>query len=109
MTNAYKLYHKTRNPASSSSAKRAKKIDFEHIHVVLKDIVGESEDKRQEFLASIKNFRPQQTIFEQQESPLQSVLTMETKRRAHLGIIEKVKLKKNRKKSQKSNNKRTQR
>jgi len=95
------LYHKTRNPASTASAKRAKKIDFEHVHVVLRDLVDESEERRQEFIASLKNFRPQQTIFEQQESPQNAILAMETKRRAHLDIIEKTKLK-NKEKNQKN-------
>jgi len=86
--NAYKLYNSTKTPASNSSIRRAHEINTLGHHRLLRDLIDETEYKRQEYLSQIKTFRPSQTIFEQQEAPEQTNLVMQAKRRSHtLAII----------------------
>ncbi|KAI1327521.1 ATP-dependent RNA helicase DBP10 [Xylariaceae sp. FL0255] len=65
---AEKLYLKTRNSASSQSARRAREITaskgFYQVHSLYGDDVGEAEDTRANMLAKISGFKPQETIFE---------------------------------------------
>ncbi|KAI8624559.1 ATP-dependent RNA helicase DBP10 [Xylariaceae sp. FL1651] len=65
---AEKLYLKTRNSASSQSARRARELvmskGFSQVHPIYGDELGEVEDSRAEMLAMISGFKPQETIFE---------------------------------------------
>ncbi|OTB08173.1 hypothetical protein M426DRAFT_202095 [Hypoxylon sp. CI-4A] len=65
---AEKLYLKTRNSASSQSARRARELvgtkGWTQLHPVFGDELGEAEDARAEMLAKISGFKPQETIFE---------------------------------------------
>ncbi|KAI0387851.1 ATP-dependent RNA helicase DBP10 [Hypomontagnella monticulosa] len=65
---AEKLYLKTRNSASSQSARRAREIvsskGWTQLHSIFGDELGEAEDTRAEMLAKISGFKPQETIFE---------------------------------------------
>ncbi|KAI1470678.1 ATP-dependent RNA helicase dbp10 [Daldinia caldariorum] len=65
---AEKLYMRTRNSASSQSARRAKEIvaskGWTQLHPIFGDELGEAEDARAEMLAKISGFKPQETIFE---------------------------------------------
>ncbi|KAI8963885.1 ATP-dependent RNA helicase dbp10 [Daldinia sp. FL1419] len=65
---AEKLYLRTRNSASSQSARRAKEIvtskGWMQLHPVFGNELGDAEDARAEMLAKISGFKPQETIFE---------------------------------------------
>ncbi|KAK6957726.1 ATP-dependent RNA helicase dbp10 [Daldinia eschscholtzii] len=65
---AEKLYLRTRNSASSQSARRAKEIvtskGWMQLHPIFGDELGDAEDARAEMLAKISGFKPQETIFE---------------------------------------------
>ncbi|KAI1210927.1 ATP-dependent RNA helicase DBP10 [Annulohypoxylon truncatum] len=65
---AEKLYLKTRNSASSQSARRAREIvaskGWTQLHAIFGDQLGDAEDARAEMLAKISGFKPQETIFE---------------------------------------------
>ncbi|KAI0888997.1 ATP-dependent RNA helicase DBP10 [Annulohypoxylon maeteangense] len=65
---AEKLYLRTRNSASSQSARRAREIvaskNWMQLHAIFGDQLGEAEDARAEMLAKISGFKPQETIFE---------------------------------------------
>ncbi|TRX96827.1 hypothetical protein FHL15_002133 [Xylaria flabelliformis] len=65
---AEKLYLKTRNSASSQSARRAREVvsskGFFQVHAIYGDDVSAVEDNRAEMLAKISGFKPQETIFE---------------------------------------------
>ena len=65
---AERLYVKTRNSASSQSAKRAREIVASKAWMQLHPLFGETTDDiefaRAEMLAKISGFRPQETIFE---------------------------------------------
>ncbi|KAI0840987.1 ATP-dependent RNA helicase DBP10 [Hypoxylon sp. FL0890] len=65
---AEKLYLKTRNSASSQSARRARELvsskGWTQLHPIFGDELGEAEDARAEMLAKISSFKPQETIFE---------------------------------------------
>ncbi|KAI2637134.1 ATP-dependent RNA helicase DBP10 [Hypomontagnella submonticulosa] len=65
---AEKLYLKTRNSASSQSARRAREIvsskGWTQLHPIFGDELGDAEDARAEMLAKISGFKPQETIFE---------------------------------------------
>ncbi|KAJ5194574.1 ATP-dependent RNA helicase dbp10 [Penicillium cinerascens] len=67
-TRGEKLYMRTRNAASIESAKRAKKVtsteDWSAIHVLFNDATSQMEAEREQMLARIGGFRPQETIFE---------------------------------------------
>lgn len=65
---AEKLYMRTRNSASSQSARRAKEVvaskGWMQLHPVFGDTLGDAENARAEMLAKISGFKPQETIFE---------------------------------------------
>ncbi|KAI0478952.1 ATP-dependent RNA helicase DBP10 [Xylariaceae sp. FL0804] len=65
---AEKLYLKTRNSASSQSARRAREVvaskGWSQVHPILGSEQGEAEDARAAMLAKISGFKPQETIFE---------------------------------------------
>jgi ATP-dependent RNA helicase DDX54/DBP10 len=63
-----KLYIKTRNSASSESAKRAKEVvaskGWMQLHPLFNDETNGAEQARIDMLARISSFRPQETVFE---------------------------------------------
>ncbi|MCJ1411624.1 ATP-dependent RNA helicase dbp10 [Ptychographa xylographoides] len=63
-----KLYLRTRNSASSESAKRAKDIvtskGWMELHPLFKDDTAHAEIEREKMLARVSGFRPQETVFE---------------------------------------------
>jgi ATP-dependent RNA helicase DDX54/DBP10 len=63
-----KLYLRTRNSASAESAKRAKEVvssdNWAAIHPLFNDKTSELENERENMLARIGGYRPQETIFE---------------------------------------------
>ncbi|KAK7511601.1 ATP-dependent RNA helicase dbp10 [Phyllosticta citriasiana] len=63
-----KLYMRTRNSASSESAKRAKEITsseaVSELNMLFNDEVDKAEVEREKMLARISGFRPAETIFE---------------------------------------------
>lgn len=65
---AEKLYIKTRNSASSQSAKRAREISaslgWMQLHQLFTKDAGSDEQARANMMAKISGFRPQETIFE---------------------------------------------
>ncbi|KAI1113461.1 ATP-dependent RNA helicase DBP10 [Nemania sp. NC0429] len=65
---AEKLYLKTRNSASSQSARRAREVvssrGFSQVHPIYGDEASVAEDNRADMLAKISGFKPQETIFE---------------------------------------------
>jgi ATP-dependent RNA helicase DDX54/DBP10 len=65
---AEKLYMRTRNSASSQSAKRAREVvsskAWVELHPVFGSDVGAMENSRTEMLARISGYRPPETIFE---------------------------------------------
>jgi len=65
ISNAYKLYHRTRPFASKESHKRSKGIaDTITLHPLLKDLVGTAEQQRLDMVASLSKFRPPETVLE---------------------------------------------
>ncbi|GAW25998.1 putative ATP-dependent RNA helicase DBP10 [Rosellinia necatrix] len=65
---AEKLYLKTRNSASSQSARRSREVvlskGFSQVHPIYGDDVSAVEDDRADMMAKISGFKPQETIFE---------------------------------------------
>lgn len=63
-----KLYLRTRNSASAESAKRSKEVvssnHWAEIHPLFNDAASEREVERENMLARIGGYRPQETIFE---------------------------------------------
>jgi ATP-dependent RNA helicase DDX54/DBP10 len=63
-----KLYIKTRNSASSESAKRAKEVvaskGWNQLHALFNNETNDAEQARIDMLARISGFRPQETVFE---------------------------------------------
>ncbi|MCJ1416089.1 ATP-dependent RNA helicase dbp10 [Xylographa parallela] len=63
-----KLYLRTRNSASSESAKRAKDIvtskGWMELHPLFNDDTDYAEIEREKMLARVSSFRPQETVFE---------------------------------------------
>jgi ATP-dependent RNA helicase DDX54/DBP10 len=63
-----KLYIKTRNSASSESAKRAKEVvaskGWMQLHPLFNSETNDAEQARIDMLARISGFRPQETVFE---------------------------------------------
>jgi ATP-dependent RNA helicase DDX54/DBP10 len=63
-----KLYIRTRNSASSESAKRAKEVvasrGWMQLHSLFNDETNDAEQARIDMLARISSFRPQETVFE---------------------------------------------
>ncbi|AEO66812.1 uncharacterized protein THITE_2115255 [Thermothielavioides terrestris NRRL 8126] len=65
---AEKLYMKTRNSASSQSAKRAREIiaskGWTQLHALFGESAANAEEARDSLLSKISSFKPQETIFE---------------------------------------------
>lgn len=65
---AEKLYLKTRNAASSESARRAKEATASRswmaLHPLFQDDINDAETERAKMLARVSGFRPQETVFE---------------------------------------------
>lgn len=65
---AEKLYMRTRNSASSSSAKRAREIinskPWTQLHALFGESAGVAEEAREGLLSKISSFKPQETVFE---------------------------------------------
>ncbi|KAK4236205.1 ATP-dependent RNA helicase dbp-10 [Achaetomium macrosporum] len=65
---AEKLYMKTRNSASSQSAKRAREIiaskGWTQLHALFGESAAHAEEARESLLSKISGFKPQETIFE---------------------------------------------
>ncbi|KUI56896.1 ATP-dependent RNA helicase DBP10 [Cytospora mali] len=65
---AEKLYIRTRNSASSQSAKRAKEVvvskGWNELHPLFGEFDDEAENARNDMLARIGNWKPKETIFE---------------------------------------------
>jgi ATP-dependent RNA helicase DDX54/DBP10 len=65
---AEKLYMKTRNSASSQSAKRAREIiaskGWTQLHALFGESASHAEEARESLLSKISGFKPQETIFE---------------------------------------------
>lgn len=63
-----RLYQKTRNIASSESAKRSKDItksqSWMELHPLFSDDTGSAEMEREKMLARVSGFRPLETVFE---------------------------------------------
>lgn len=63
-----RLYVKTRNSASSESAKRAKEVvsskGWNQLHALFNNDTNNAEQARIDMLARISGFRPQETVFE---------------------------------------------
>jgi ATP-dependent RNA helicase DDX54/DBP10 len=63
-----RLYVKTRNSASTESVKRSKELQGQsslgELCALFEDEVGEISSSRDDMLARLKNFRPQETVFE---------------------------------------------
>lgn len=63
-----RLYQKTRNAASSESAKRSKDItksqSWTELHPLFRDDTGSAEIEREKMLARVSGFRPLETVFE---------------------------------------------
>ncbi|KXX73091.1 ATP-dependent RNA helicase dbp-10 [Madurella mycetomatis] len=65
---AEKLYMKTRNSASSQSAKRAREVivskGWTQVHALFGESAADAEEARDSLLSKISGFKPQETIFE---------------------------------------------
>jgi len=65
---AEKLYMKTRNPASSQSAKRAREVivskGWGQLHAIFGEEAANEEQVRDNLLSKITGYKPQETIFE---------------------------------------------
>lgn len=68
MVKGERLYVKTRNSASSESAKRSKEVvaskGWSQVHPLFNGEVNDMEQARLDMLARISGFRPQETVFE---------------------------------------------
>eukprot|EP00898_Chlorokybus_atmophyticus_P008356 jgi/Chlat1/8521/Chrsp80S07813 len=89
---AYKLYCKSRPPASSESAQRARTLPRALLHPLFRERVGDG-TAALDFAAQLKSFRPQQTVFEAgiasvgSKRRLLQATVMKQKRQAHANII----------------------
>lgn len=67
-TKGEKLYQRTRNAASSESAKRAKQLvasqSWSELHPLFNEEADDMEAEREKMLARVAGFRPQESIFE---------------------------------------------
>ncbi|GLD92857.1 hypothetical protein PINS_up001436 [Pythium insidiosum] len=95
--NAYKMYTRTRADPSKLSIRRAKELHVTKIHpfFLAEYVQEESKAERVQYIESLQNFRPAQTIFEvstgahsiKKSAP--SVVMMQSKRKLHERIIQK--------------------
>jgi len=99
--NAYKQYHRTRVAPSPESVKRAKQLPQDALHPILahKGLVATDQMQAVDFVASLKRFRPPQTVLEMQHNDVGSrrrvstglgaVDVMKQKRAHHDELIQK--------------------
>jgi ATP-dependent RNA helicase DDX54/DBP10 len=90
ITNAYKLYCKSRPSPSSESTKRAKSVGDIHIavHPMFSSSCSEVEADQAKLLDAMKTYRPHTTIFEiNSTSRTQAFAVMKQKRQQHEGVI----------------------
>ncbi|XP_013383468.1 ATP-dependent RNA helicase DDX54 [Lingula anatina] len=88
--NAYKGYLRSRPPASSESIKRSKQIQEQHIgiHPLFRSADAELDNLRAKLLNSMKNYRPNTTIFEVNSTARsQAFGVMKEKREKHSKVI----------------------
>ncbi|DAZ99200.1 TPA: hypothetical protein N0F65_008233 [Lagenidium giganteum] len=95
--NAYKMYTRTRADPSKLSIRRAKELHVTKVHpfFLAEYVQDESKIEKVQYIESLQNFRPQQTIFEvatgthsvKKTSP--GVVMMQVKRKIHERIIQK--------------------
>jgi hypothetical protein len=72
--NAYKQYHRTRTAPSPESVKRAKQLPSDRLHPCLArfGVVAKDQIEAVDFIASLKKFRPPQTVLEMQHGDVGS-------------------------------------
>ena len=72
--NAYKQYHRTRAAPSPESVKRAKQLPSDGLHPCLArhGVVATEQVMAVDFIASLKKFRPPQTVLEMQHGDVGS-------------------------------------
>ena len=84
---AERQYVRTRNSASSESAKRARFVvlqdSWNELHPLFEDKGRSTDVEREQMLARIGGFRPQETIFEIGKKGDQSITTAVIKKRRH--------------------------
>ncbi|KAN0022200.1 hypothetical protein ACTFIU_004371 [Dictyostelium citrinum] len=87
--NAHKKYLSTRPGASHESNKRAKAMDKSRYHPMLNDQLNSNDQIRNDFIQSLKSFRPPQTVLEldARKNNVQ-VSIMKDKRKVHTNVIE---------------------
>ncbi|KAK5582119.1 hypothetical protein RB653_003702 [Dictyostelium firmibasis] len=87
--NAHKKYLSTRPGASHESNKRAKAMDKSRYHPMLNDQLNSNDQIRNDFIQSLKSFRPPQTVLEldARKNNVQ-VSIMKDKRKVHTNAIE---------------------
>jgi len=88
--NAHKKYLTNRPGASHESNKRAKALDKTQFHPALADKINDDEKIRNDFIQSLKTFRPPQTVLEMdsKKNNNTTVAIMKEKRKVHTGTIE---------------------
>ncbi|KAF2072582.1 hypothetical protein CYY_006105 [Polysphondylium violaceum] len=88
--NAHKKYITNRPGASHESNKRAKALDKTQYHPALTSIINDDEKIRNDFIQSLKAFRPPQTVLEMdsKKNNNTTVTIMKEKRKVHSGTIE---------------------
>ncbi|KAM9973425.1 hypothetical protein ACTFIW_010514 [Dictyostelium discoideum] len=87
--NAHKKYLSTRPGASHESNKRAKLMDKSKYHPMLSEHLNSNDQIRNDFIQSLKSFRPPQTVLEldARKNNVQ-VSIMKDKRKVHTNVIE---------------------
>jgi len=93
VSNALKVYNKTKKSASNASSERAKELRFNNFfHPLFAGSVASEEIDRINMVTSLKAFRPPQTVFEIKAikiDNLQTATAMNNKRILHTEVIEK--------------------
>lgn len=94
--NAYKMYTRTRADPSKLSIKRAKELLVKKVHPLFQEEYMRSEEQanKAEYIESLLNFRPPQTIFEiasgahSVKKTAPAVVMMASKRKLHEKVIQ---------------------
>lgn len=94
--NAYKMYTRTRSDPSKLSIKRAKELLVKKVHPLFQEEYTRSSEQanKAEYIESLQNFRPPQTIFEisagthSVKKTAPAVVMMASKRKLHEKIIQ---------------------
>ncbi|EGG14100.1 putative RNA helicase [Cavenderia fasciculata] len=85
--NAHGKYVRTRPGASHESNKRAKGLDKSQYHPLMYNFINSNEAVRNDFVQSLKAFRPNQTVFEMTGKKSSAADIMQTKREFHSTVI----------------------